>query len=112
MKNRDAGSDKCETFKKHDDDMGDEEEDLSLELRANLEASAAITWPEERYAYLKMCYDRTLKKQLDLDNTNFASWVDSVMTHVQTHYRHPSLPTKIQFKVRHITILFHFCIFI
>ena len=100
----------CFIRKKHDDDMGDEEEDLSLELRANLEASAAITWPEERYAYLKMCYDRTLKKQLDQDDTDFASWVNSVMTHVQTHYRHPSLPTKIQFKVRQMTILIPFCI--
>ena len=101
MKSRDAGSVKCETFKKHEDEMGDEEIDLSLELRAIAQASVSVTWPEERYAYLKLCYDRTLKKQLEQDSTNFTSWVNSVMTHVQTHYRHPSLPTKIQFKVRH-----------
>ena len=89
--------------------MEDEEEDLSLELRAVIQASAAVTWPEERYAYLKLCYDRTLKKQLEQDNTDFAPWVDSVMTHVQTHYRHPSLPTKIQFKVR-CKITIHFLI--
>ena len=81
--------------------MGDEEIDLSLELRAIAQASASVTWPEERYAYLKLCYDRTLKKQLEQDSMNYTTWVNSVMTHVQTIYRHPSFPTKIQFKVRH-----------
>ena len=79
--------------------MGDEEEDLSLEMKATLQASSAETWPNERYAYVKFGYDRTLKNQLESENTNFATWIDSVMTHVQTHYRHPSLPTKVQFKV-------------
>ena len=102
MKNREAGSRKCdidEEFEKHNDEMGDEELDLSFELKASLQSSAAITWPKERYAYVKFMYDRTLKNQLESENKNFATWIDSVMTHVQTHYRHNSLPTQIQFKV-------------
>ena len=99
MKNRDADSNKCETFQKHKDKMGDEEIDLSLELQADLVADAAITWPDERYVYVKLCYDRTVKNQLEQDNTDFKTWAEDVMTHTQAHYRHPSLPLKIQFKV-------------
>ena len=79
--------------------MGDEEIDLSFELGAEIQAANVLTWPSERYAYVKLGYDRTLKNKLASENTNFATWIDSVMTHVQAHYRHPSLPTKIQFKV-------------
>ena len=99
LKNRDAGSSKCETYEKHEDEMEDEEIDLSQELQATLSADAAMTWPEERYAYAKLCYDRTLKNQLEKDGTDFNTWADDVMTHMQAHYRHPSLPLKIQFKV-------------
>ena len=79
--------------------MGDEEIDLSLELQADLVADAAITWPDERYVYVKLCYVRTVKNQLEQDNTDFKTWAEDVMTHPQAHYRHPSLPLKIQFKV-------------
>ena len=81
--------------------MGDEEEDLLMELEAEVTAKtgAAMTWPSERYAYVKFGYDNTLKNQLATVGKSFNTWVDSVMTHVQAHYRHSSLPTKIQFKV-------------
>ena len=81
--------------------MGDEEEDLLMELEAEVTAKtgAAMTWPSERYAYVKFGYDNTLKNQLASVGKSFNTWVDSVMTHVQAHYRHSSLPTKIQFKV-------------
>ena len=80
---------------------GDEEEDLLMELEAEVTAKtgAAMTWPSERYAYIKFGYDNTLKNQLSSIGTTFNTWIDSVMTHVQAHYRHSSLPTKIQFKV-------------
>ena len=84
--------------------MGDEEEDLLMELEAEAETSAAVTWPSERYAYVKFGYDRTMKTQLDGEGKTFASWVNSVMAHVQAHYRHSSLPTKIQFAVCDHTI--------
>lgn len=83
---------------KHSDKMGDEEKDPSLEMEAFAQTSAAVTWPSERYAYVKFGYENTMKAQLDSEGTSFASWIDGVMTHVQTYYRHPTLPTKIQFK--------------
>merc|ERR1712018_384537 len=90
---------KCENdFFKNEDKLGDEQEDLTLELEAEVATSAATSWPSERYAYVKFGYDRTLKNQLSADNTDFGTWVDSIMTHVQSHYNHPTMPTKIQFK--------------
>ena len=83
----------------NNDVEGDEEIDLSYELQADLQEANVQTWPGQRYAYLKFGWDRTLKKQLQSEGTTFPTWIDSVMTHVQTHYRHSSLPTKIQFKV-------------
>ena len=101
LKNREGGS-KCEVdseFGKDSDEMGDEEEDLLLELEADAKTGAAMTWPSEVYAYVKFGYDNTLKNQLAADGVSFNDWVNSVMTHVQAHYRHSTLPTKIQFKV-------------
>jgi len=100
LKNREGGS-KCEVdseFGKDSDEMGDEEEDLLLELEADAKTGAAMTWPSEVYAYVKFGYDNTLKNQLATDGVSFNDWVNSVMTHVQAHYRHYTLPTKIQFK--------------
>ena len=89
---------------KHKDDMGDEEEDLYDELAADAAASAAVTWPSKRYAYVKFGYDNTMKAQLEEDGTSFSEWIDSVMTHVQSYYQHSSLPTQIQFKVTVINL--------
>ena len=86
-------------FTKHSDAMGDEEIDDLLEMGAMALTSAAVTWPSERYAYVKFGYENTMKAQLDSDGTTFATWIDGVMTHVQSYYQHPTLPTKIQFKV-------------
>merc|ERR1711997_61496 len=61
-------------------------------------STRAMTWPSEVYAYVKFGYDNTLKNQLAADGVSFNDWVNSVMTHVQAHYRHHTLPTKIQFK--------------
>ena len=86
---------------KHQDKMGDEDEDDFMELEALLSEGNANdrSWPGEVYAYVKLQYDSTLKNKLAADGTDFNTWADAVMTHVQTHYRHTSLPTKIQFKV-------------
>ena len=85
------------------DERGDEV-DQFLELEAEIALQNGVTslsWPREIFAYIKFGYDRTLNNQLEYtDRTKFSTWIDSVMTHVQTHYRHRSLPTKIQFKVR------------
>ena len=79
--------------------MGDEELDLLLDLEAALSAEAYTNWPRERYAYVKFGYDKSLNRQLGKERKRFADWVNPVMAHVQSYYRHNSLPTKIQFKV-------------
>ena len=88
-----------DAYGNHKDDMGDEEENLFDELAADAAASAAVTWPEKIYAYVKFGYDNTMQDQMENDGTTFNKWIDGVMTHVQTYYRHGSLPTKIEFKV-------------
>ena len=105
MKSRAGGSgSKCnngDEYKKKNDEMGDEEEDDLEELlsEAALKTGAANTMPPKLYAYLKFGYDTSLKQQLSQDGTSFNTWIDSVMTHVQSYYRHSSLPAPIEFKV-------------
>ena len=99
LKNREAGNQCIDGFEKDKDRMGDEEEDLMMELEAEAKTSAAVSWPSKQYAYVKFGYDITLRDQLNKEGTNFATWVNSVMAHVQTYYRHYTLPTKIEFKV-------------
>ena len=71
------------------------------------------SWPEAIYVYVKFGYDRTLKNQLEnSDGTDFATWTDAIMTHVQGHYRHPTLPTKIEFKVLSQSFKLHIIIFL
>jgi hypothetical protein len=101
LKMRAWNESKCKNddeFDKDNDDMGDEEEDLFDEFEAAGVASAATTFPPKLYAYVKFGYDTSLNDKLTSDGLTFGSWVDSVMTHVQTYYRHSTLPTKIEFK--------------
>ena len=94
------------------DESDGDEFDLFEELEADMASQSGVTsrsWPSAIYAYVKFGYDRTLKNQLqNTDRTDFSKWIDAVMTHVQVHYRHSSLPTKIEFKV--LSRLFQFCI--
>ena len=105
MKTRIGGSgSKCnngDEYKKNNYEMGDEEvDDLEQFLSSGAaRTGAANTMPPKAYAYLKFGYDTSLKQQLSQDGTNFNTWIDSVMTHVQSYYRHSSLPLKIEFKV-------------
>ena len=48
-----------------------------------------------------------MAQKMDEMGTTFNDWVDSVMCHVQTHFRHKSLPTKIEFKVYLTKIFFN-----
>jgi len=96
LKSRDG---QCnEEYQKHNDTMGDEEVDLLQDLQAALSADAYTYWPSERYAYVKFGYDKSMNRQLGQERKSFADWVNPVMAHVQSYYRHYSLPTKIQFK--------------
>ena len=87
-------------YKKHKDGMGDEEINTYEERKIEAAAAHIPNWPKSVYAYLKFGYDNTFARQIwRRQKTTFKKWIDSVMTHVQTYYRHKSLPTKIQFAV-------------
>ena len=81
--------------------MGDEETDNYEETMAKAAAAYPSSFPSSGrlYAYVKMGYDRSMKTQLESQGTDFKTWIDSVMTHVQTYYKHKSLPVQILFKV-------------
>jgi hypothetical protein len=84
-----------------DDKMGDEEKDPAweeLELELTSSTAPAVTWPSSVYAYVKFGYEQTFKAQMDSEGTDFATYVDSVMTHVQSYYKHDTLPTQVLFK--------------
>ena len=97
------------------DESDGDEFDLFEELEADMAAQSGVSsrsWPGAIYAYVKFGYDRTLKNQLqNTDRTDFSKWIDAVMTHVQVHYRHSSLPTKIEFKVLSQSFKLHALIF-
>ena len=76
-----------------------EEIELAKEIQAIAAFSSATKLPEELFAYVKFGYDLTLKGKLESENKSFGPWVKEVMCHVQAHFRHSSLTTKIQFKV-------------
>jgi len=75
-----------------------EEVDLTEEMQAEYAAYAysSSSVKSELFAYVQFGYDTTLANKLGYGKFN--EWVKQVMTHVQTHYRHGSLGTKIQFK--------------
>merc|ERR1712136_677586 len=98
---RESLDDSDEEYHKHDDGMGDEEKETYEEKKVAAAAAYTPNWPNSIYAYLKLGYDNTLANQMRAQGTTFEKWIDSVMTHVQTYYRHKSLPTKIQLKYDH-----------
>ena len=64
-----------------------------------------VSRPYKSYAYAMFGYDKTLRNRLaNVDRTSFNDWIDEIMTHVQSYFRHHSLPTKIEFKVTALKI--------
>lgn len=55
-------------------------------------ANGGCSLPPTMKLRIKVGYDDSFRRQVG----NVNSWVNSVFTHVQTHYCHPSLGTKIQ----------------
>lgn len=90
----------------HNDKMGDEEEDPVMDQFAAEVADEAVQWPNELHAVVKFGYENTLKAQLTSDDTTFTPWIDSVMAHVQSYYKHSTLPTKIIFKYDNTKTIF------
>ena len=66
---------------------------------AEMNADQTVTWPSTLTVYVKFIWENTLKAQLDADELTFPDWIESVMTHVQTYYKHDTLPTDILFEV-------------
>jgi len=76
-----------------------EEVDLVEEMRSEYAAAEYATTGYVKstlYAYVQFGYDTTLNNKLGYGKFN--DWVKEVMTHVQTHYLHGSLGTKIKFQ--------------
>lgn len=99
IKSRAIGRKCAEEFVEEGTDEDPEEVDEIMEMQA-IEAAQLTTTslPDEMFAYVQFGYDKSLKAKLSSEYNYFSSWIDDVMTHVQAHYRHGSLTTKIQFK--------------
>ena len=79
--------------------LGDEE--INDEEEENIKSINITSIPSTLKAVIKFGYEDSMKKALgDLD---FDSWISSVFTHTQAHFRHEeSLGTKIEFDVCNI----------
>jgi predicted Zn-dependent protease len=85
------------TFVEEGNSTDKEEIDIFQEMRATEAAYATTTSVKSKlFAYLQFGYDSTLSGKLGYGKFN--AWVIEVMTHVQTHYRHASLGTNIEFQ--------------
>ena len=74
---------------------GDEEVNDEEEIEAELAEVVAI--PSKLKAVIKFGYDEGWKNAFK--GVDFNKWIESVFTHTQAHYKHPSLGTKITFEV-------------
>jgi len=88
-------------FHLHKDKMGDELVDDYVDKQIEAAAMKVPNWPEKLYAYIKLGYDNTIARKMEEEGTTFKEWVTDVMNHVQTHFRHKTLPVKIEFKYDH-----------
>ena len=87
--------------------LGDEE--INDEEEENIKSINITSIPSTLKAVIKFGYEDGMKKALgDLD---FDSWISSVFTHTQAHFRHEeSLGTKIEFEVCNIVSYFNILI--
>ena len=74
---------------------GDEEVDDEEETEAEL--AEVVDIPSKLKAVIKFGYDEGWKSAFE--GVDFNKWIESVFTHTQAHYKHPSLGTKITFEV-------------
>ena len=78
------------------DEMIDPQEELAA---AAIDAST-VTIPSNMKAVIQFGYDQGMKQRLESEGSDdFLTWVTSVMTHTQAHYKHASLGTNIEFEV-------------
>ena len=87
--------------------LGDEE--INDEEEENVKNINITYIPSTLKAAIKFGYEDSMKKALG--NVDFDSWVASVFTHTQAHFRHEeSLGTKIEFEVCNILSYFNILI--
>ena len=76
-------------------------EDTAAQYIANLETAQAQTFvlPKTMTVTVKFGYEKSMKDQLAALGTDFQTFIDAAMTHVQVYYHDPSLTTQINFEV-------------
>ena len=79
-----------------DELIDDDWENKEMEVQA---AGGSVNFPASITAVLKFGYERSMKNKMAETGTDFGTWIDGVMAHVQTYYKHPTLPTQIIFQV-------------
>ena len=79
-----------------DEVINDDWEKREMEVEA---ASGSANLPASLNAIIKFGYETSMKDKMKEVGTNFNNWIDSVMAHVQTYYKHHSLPTQIIIQV-------------
>ena len=79
-----------------DEVINDDWEKREMEVEA---ASGSANLPASLNAKIKFGYERSMKNKMSSVGTNFSNWIDAVMAHVQTYYKHHSLPTQIIIQV-------------
>ena len=77
------------------DELIDAEEEDAVSV---VDASNVII-PSKLKAVIKFGFDEALSHRLDSVETDFTTWITSVMAHVQSYYQHSSLGTKILLEV-------------
>ena len=64
-----------------------------------------FSFPSSMTATVKFGYETSMRDQLENLETDFHTYIDKVMAHVQTYYKEPSLTTQVNFEV---LVLFRF----
>ena len=64
--------------------------------------------PSKLKVVIKFGYTEGLKNAFTPQNLTFDSWITSVFTHTQAHFRHESLGTEIVFEVRPIYTIYQY----
>ena len=87
-------------FQRGTGDDNDEEIDPQEELAAAAIDASTVTIPSRMKAVIQFGYDQGMKERLESQGSDdFLTWVTSVMTHTQAHYKHESLGANIEFEV-------------
>ena len=77
----------------------DEEIDKQAEFEIEKIDASGVTLPSDLTAVIQFGYDQGLKDKLAIYGLDFMAYITDVATHTQAYYYHPSLGTRITFKV-------------